>query len=293
MLADTISHNSNNIDKNLQKSISITIVGRPNTGKSTLFNKILNKNLSTITHKRQTTQNIFNGIKTIDNTQIIMWDTPGIFNQSSKENRFVKLAWHTLYASDIIFIMISAVFKHDLKIEKQIIDNIAKNNNHNSHKQKIIICINKIDLTPNRIDELKMIFKNYDILTICALKNSSKDAILNKCIENAYLKPWLYDSNTITNLDNESITNEITRKQILLNIHEEIPYSTIVENTSLKENKDNIIIHQEIIAKHARHKGIIIGKKAKTIKNINIRARREMEALFDKKIHLFINVKSL
>lgn len=274
----------------IQKTISLCIIGKPNAGKSSLLNKIIGEKLSIVTPKVQTTRSIITGIVTIEDCQLILIDTPGIFEPSKNlERAMVRCAWSSLNNVDLVMVIIDST----KKLDDMIITILSR---LQELKIKPIILLNKTDLKKTLSSDLEKSMKEYCenlmIFKISALLGDNVDSLVKYICSLAKQSPWLYAEDDITNLPMKFLASEITREQLFLNLHEELPYNLTVETEIWQENKDKSIkIHQVIVVARESHKIIILGKKGALIKEIGINARLEMEKFFGIKFHLFLFVK--
>ena len=225
-------------------------------------------------------------------TQIIFLDTPGIF----EANRFidkimVKTAWKYSNESNIICFLYDAS-KSKISQETIKILEILKN-----QKVSVILILNKVDLIKKKellplISKFKNIFSFNEVFMLSALNGSGISDLIDWLMKEMPECPFLYDSDYITDTPQRQIASEILREKLFLNLHDEIPYNLVVENEIWNEKKNNSIeIHQNIYVTKNSHKAMIIGHSGSNIKRIGILARKEMETLFSKKIHLYIRVK--
>ena len=257
-----------------------------------MINNIIGEKVSIVTHKRQTTRSVLKGIFVKDQTQIIFLDTPGIF----EANRFidkmmVKIAWKYSNESNIICLLYDAS-KSKISHETIKILEILKD-----QKASVILILNKVDLIKKKellplISKFKNIFSFKEVFMLSALNGSGIIALIDWLIKEMPECPFLYDSDYITDTPQRQIASEILREKLFLNLHDEIPYNLVVDNEIWNEKKNNSIeIHQNIYVTKNSHKAMIIGHSGNNIKRIGIIARKEMETLFSKKIHLYIRVK--
>ena len=277
------------------KILSACIIGSTNSGKSTFFNYLIKKNISIVNKKRNTTIDSIKGIVNINNLQIIFYDTPGInFFKVSKDSQHIikNIYWNSIFISDIILYLID-VSKKNIIINHDIIKIIRRENKN----KKIVFILNKIDLVKKIkllpiIDKINNIYDQKLIIPISAKLGQGIDIIINILKNNACKGEWLYKKNIISDKNNVYISNEVTRNSLLKNLNQEIPYALNVTNTKWKIiNNNNIIIKQNIIANKKAYKKIILGKDGHMIKRIRESSQKELSKLFNKKIHLYINIK--
>lgn len=272
------------------KSLSVCIVGKPNSGKSTLMNLIVGQKISIVTPKVQTTRSIITGIVTLEDTQIILFDTPGIFEPKKKlEKAMVRCAWSSLSSADMIVLIIDSTCKLDSMMQ-EIIERIS------AVGTNIVFLMNKIDLRSKYYTENMLFIERAKpqakIFNISALKNKNIDSFLAYLKDHANHLGWMYDKDDITNLTSRFLAAEITREQLFLQLHQEIPYNLTVEHEAWKEQKDGSIkVSQVIIVGRDIYKNMIIGKNGSRIKEIGSKARVNIEELVGQKIHLFLFVK--
>ena len=273
-----------------QKLLSVCIIGKPNAGKSTLLNKIIGQRISIVTPKVQTTRSIITGVVTIGDTQLILFDTPGIFKAKKRlEKAMVKCAWSSLNSADIIVLILDSGAKIDEMMDTIIlrIKELGK---------KVVFLLNKIDLHPKYyLDNLNYLIKNCPDshkFNISALTGHGIDGFIEFLKNNEQKANWLYEKDDITNLSMRFLASEITREQLFLKLHQELPYNLTVENESWQNKSDGSVkINQTIIVSKESYKNMIIGQKGGKIKEIGTKARINIEELLGVKIHLFLFVK--
>ena len=270
----------------------ISLIGRPNVGKSTLMNSLIGEKIAIISSKPQTTRNKIQSILTEDDFQAIFIDTPGIHKPKSKlGNYMVKSAETTLNEVDIVLYLIEPFEKikeSDLSIIKKL-ENVST---------PVFLIINKIDtVCPEEIlkviDSYKSMYNFSEIIPISALKGKNRDELLN-CIKK-YLPegPQFFPSDMITDQPERQIVSEIIREKSLKLLQDEIPHGIAVEVSSMKprKEKDIIDIQATIYCERDSHKGIIIGKQGSMLKKIGSNARYEIERLLGSPINLQIWIK--
>ena len=273
-----------------QKSLSLCIIGKPNAGKSSLLNTLIGQKISIVTPKVQTTRTIITGIVTIQDTQLIILDTPGIFEPKKRlEKAMVRCAWSSLHGVDLVLLIIDSTKPLD-QLTMQILERLQ------TLKINILFLLNKIDITPNYCEEIegniKSLFPGSNIFKISVLSGQNIAELLTELQNQAKPAKWVYAEDDITNLPMRFLAAEITREQLFLNLHQELPYNLTVQTEMWQEQRDKSIkIHQVIIVSRDSYKIIILGKNGSKIKEIGSNARLEMQKAFDCKIHLFLFVK--
>ena len=278
------------------KSGFVNILGVPNSGKSTLINKLVGKKVSIVSHKVQTTRFCIRGICTysfedLSKSQIILIDTPGIFSAKRRlDKAMVSAAWSELKHSDkVIFIhdVSKSIENNSLNVIKEIF----------KIKEKVILVLNKIDLLPKdkllkQISHFKELYDFEKVFLISAKNGSGCDQLIEFLAMSMPTHPLMYDDNTISDLPLSILASEITREKLFKNLNKELPYNLTVETEKWDIRSDKSInIQQTIFVNKSSHKPIILGKAGQNIKRICILARKDLEKLLDCKIHLFLFVK--
>ncbi|HJD65779.1 MAG TPA: GTPase Era [Rickettsia endosymbiont of Bembidion nr. Transversale] len=276
--------------KQIQKTVSVCIIGRPNSGKSTLLNRIIGEKLSIVTPKVQTTRSIITGIITLKDTQIILYDTPGIFEpKGTLEKAMVRCAWSSLHSADIVMLIIDSLKPLD-SITHDILNKLRSLN------VIPVILLNKIDVESKYIDDTKaFLAKNYPdslLFPISAISGENVDKLLEYITSKAKIAPWLYEEDDITDLPMRFIAAEITREQLFLGLQQELPYRLTVQTEKWEELKDKSMkINQVIVVSRESYKTIILGKNGSKIKELGAKSRMQMQQFFGFPVHLFLFVK--
>ena len=276
--------------ENIKKTLSVCIVGKPNAGKSTLLNYIIGEKISIVTPKVQTTRSIITGIVTFEDVQLVLFDTPGIFEPKKKlEKAMVRCAWSSLGSADMIVLIIDGSMKIDDGI-KDIIYRISESG------KPITFLLNKIDIKTKyaveNISFLQKIAPKARIFNVSALKGKNVNDFLEYLKQSAHSSGWGYDADDITNLPSRFLATEITREQLFLKLEQELPYNLTVESESWEEQEGGSVkVNQAIIVSRENYKNMIIGKKGSKIKEIGTQARINIEKLLGQKVHLFLFVK--
>lgn len=273
------------------KSGFVSFIGRPNVGKSTLLNSILNKKVVITSNKPQTTRNLIQGIYNEDDTQIIFVDTPGIHKAHNKLGRALnKQAYFTINDVDIIIMVVDITEKVGSG-DKFVID-ILKN----VENKPVILVINKIDKLPreeilSKIEEYMSLYNFTEVIPVSARKKENVDRLIE--VIKKYLPDNIkyFDSDTVTNSSPEFIISELIREKVLELTDEEVPHSVTCIVDELYEEEKIINIGASIIVDRENLKKIIIGKNGNMIKEIGIRARKDIEEYFGKQVYLDLFVK--
>jgi len=268
----------------------VSIIGRPNVGKSTLLNALLGEKVAIVTPKPQTTRSRIIGIKTLPRAQIVFIDTPGIHRPVNKLGEtMVKIALEAVKGVDIILLMVEP-YKTDT--EDRIIIHSLRN-----VTTPVFLLINKIDTIKKPellplIDHFKKIYPFKEIIPISALHQDGVDLLIERTCDYLPQGPKYYPDELITDQFERFMISEIIREKIIEMTKEEVPYSVAVEVTDWKEREDGLIsIRSNIYVERESQKGIIIGKGGAMLKSIGTVARVDIEKLLNTKIFLELWVK--
>lgn len=292
------------------KFSNICIIGKPNSGKSTLLNRLIGQKISITTHKAQTTRNRILGIYTKDDTQLVFIDTPGIFNASTNlEKSMVRTAWTAISGADYVVLLIDISSRRPVEEEfNKVLDYLKKS------KIKVILVFNKVDnlgikenseinddifnsekISDNFRENLKFIndkFQDTERFFISATNNINVDKFIEYFHKNSEFGEFMYSEDEITDAPQRFLAEEITREQLFLKLDKEIPYNLTVETETFEHvSKNEVKIHQIIIAKRDSHKKIILGKAGSLIKEVGQLSRKEISNCLNLKVHLFLFVK--
>ena len=275
-----------------KRSGFIAVIGSPNSGKSTLINHFIGQKVTIVTRKVQTTRSVIRGICIHEESQLVFSDTPGIFEPKRRLDRaMVEAAWGSSSDADIILFLYDAQKSGIDNETNKILDELGQ-----SRKKKILV-LNKVDLVDKKT--LLPLIKNFESICsfdatfiVSALTGEGSKEVLSYLAKNLPKGPWLYPEDEITDLPARLLAAEITREQIFMRLHQELPYATTVETEEWTERDDGaIVINQIIYLKKAGHKKIVIGKNGSMIKMLGKAARIEIEQILERSVHLFLFVK--
>lgn len=273
------------------KSGFVAIVGRPNVGKSTLLNRVVGQKIAIMSDKAQTTRNKIQGIHTTDDSQIIFIDTPGIHKPKHRLGDFmVDSALSSLRGVDVILLMVNAEEKRGPG-DNFIIDKLKEN------KTPIFLIINKIDkIHPEKLLEIMNDYQSQlefaEIIPISATEGNNVETLLTEITKRLPEGPQYYPEDQVTDHPEYFIVSELIREKVLELTREEIPHSVAVVVESMKRNEnDKVQVQATIIVERSSQKGIIIGKGGKMLKDIGIKARKDIEMMLGDKIYLELWVK--
>ena len=257
-------------------------------GKSTLVNQLVGQKVSIVSPKVQTTRSRIMGIALKDDTQIILLDTPGIFEAKKwLDKAMVQEAYDASSEADVNVLVIDVMWPN-----LTLVQNLCE-----KHQKGIIIVLNKIDLVAkNQLLKIATSVNNFanvtKIFMISALHADGVDDLANHICTILPTSPWLFPEDQITNIPARSWAAEVTREQVFLQLHQELPYNIFVESESWEEfDNGSVKISQAIVVAKDNHKGIVLGKHGQTLKNIGQAARVELEGQLERRVHLKLFVK--
>lgn len=272
------------------KSGFVTLIGRPNVGKSTLMNCLIGQKIAITSNKPQTTRNKIQTVYTSEEAQIVFVDTPGIHKAKNKLGDYmVNLAERTLKEVDVILWLVEPSNFIGAG-ERHIIEQLKKANT------PVILVINKIDTVKNEelfgfIDTYRKEMEFHEIVPVSALKNKNTEELIKCVIKYLPYGPAFYDEDTITDQPQRQIVAEMIREKALRSLEEEIPHGIAVTIEKMKWRGKIVDIEAVIICERESHKGIIIGKQGAMLKKIGSSARRDIENLLESKVNLQLWVK--
>lgn len=275
------------------KSGFVTIIGRPNVGKSTLMNHLIGQKIAITSKKPQTTRNRIQTVYTdMERGQIVFLDTPGIHKAKNKLGEYmVNVAESTLNEVDVILWLVEPTNFIGAG-EQHIAEQLKKVNT------PVILVINKVDTVEKDkvlefIDTYRKIYDFEEIIPASALREQNLDTVVDMIFKYLPYGPMFYDEDTVTDQPERAIVAEIIREKALHALDDEIPHGIAVEIDRMKQrkNQDIIDIDATIVCERESHKGIIIGKGGAMLKKIGSNARYEMEQLLEAKVNLKLWVK--
>lgn len=272
------------------KSGFVTLIGRPNVGKSTLMNSLIGQKIAITSNKPQTTRNRIQTVYTSEEGQIVFVDTPGIHKAKNKLGDYmVNIAERTLKEVDVILWLVEPSTFIGAG-EKHIIEQLKK------VKTPVILVINKIDTVKK--EEILLFIDTYrkemdfdEIVPVSALKADNTDALISCIMKYLPYGPAFYDEDTITDQPEKQIVAELIREKALRLLNDEIPHGIAVSIESMKFRKKICDIDATIVCERDSHKGIIIGKQGSMLKKIGSQARPEIEDMLETKVNLQLWVK--
>jgi GTPase len=273
------------------KSGFVSVIGKPNVGKSTLLNALTGEKIAIMSNKPQTTRNTIRGVITNDKCQLVLIDTPGIHKPKTKLGEYmVNVASETIKEVDLILFLVEATAQAE-SLDISIIEQLKH------VKTPVFLILNKVDLVSK--EKLFSIIARYSemmdfkaIIPVSALKNDGTDIILKEALKFIPDGEKFFPDDTLTDQPEKVIAAEMIREKLLINLDDEVPHGVGVEVMSFKERADGLIsIQATIFCEKSSHKGIIIGKQGTMLKKIGSAARYEIEKLLDTKVFLELWVK--
>jgi GTP-binding protein Era len=269
----------------------VSVIGLPNAGKSTLINQLVGQKITIVSHKVQTTRSRVLGIVTHDKAQVILVDTPGIFDaKKTMERAMVTAAYDAIDQSDMAMHLVDASTKNPLDNNRDLIKRLPQN-------KPCFLILNKTDQAKKE-DLLALSQKLNDefdykaTFMISALKGHGTQDLAAALSDAMPEGEWLFDEDQVTDTPMRLLAAEITREKIFNRLYRELPVSTFVETESWEEfDNGSVKINQLIYVQRDSQKAIVLGKQGRQIKKIGQEAREELEDLFERRIHLKLFVK--
>jgi len=269
----------------------VALVGAPNAGKSTLLNLLVGTKLSIVTPKVQTTRTRVLGIALKGDAQLIFIDTPGIFAPKRRLDRaMVAAAWAGAEDADIVVVLVDAARGIDGDT-RGILERLR------ATQRRRVLALNKIDLVKREqllplARELALLCDFERVFMISSTAGDGTGDLLEFLAGAVPEAPWLYPEDQLTDLPQRLLAAEITREQLYLQLHQELPYAAAVETEQWEERPDGSVkISQVIHIQREGQKAIVLGKRGEQVKKIGAAARGELEKLLERRVHLFLFVR--
>jgi GTP-binding protein Era len=269
----------------------VAVIGAPNAGKSTLVNALVEQKIAIVSPKAQTTRARLMGIAIAGTTQILLVDTPGIFTPNRRLDRaMVKAAWEGTEDADRVVLVIDAAAKVGERVE-QVIAGVEQ------RPEPLILVLNKVDIADKEqllvlAARLAERLNPEAVFMISATSGDGvaelKDHLAKAMPEN----PWYFPADQLTDATDRMVAAELTREQLYLQLHAEVPYAAAVETEKWEDRKDgSTVIHQQILIERDSQKAIVLGKGGSRLKAIGSAAREAISEHLGRKVHLFLHVK--
>ncbi len=269
----------------------VAVVGAPNAGKSTLVNTLVGQKVAIVSPKVQTTRTRLMGIAMIGDAQLMLVDTPGIFEPRRRLDRaMVQAAWEGTTGADVVLLMVDARGGMTEQVEA-ILASLEK------RPEPKMLAINKVDVSKKEkllvlAERLNERLPFTEIFFISALTGDGVPEVKAALAAAVPAGPWHFPEDQVSDVTTRLLAAEITREQLYRQLHEELPYASTVETEKFEDRKDgSAAIHQQILVERDTQKAIVLGKGGAQIKKIGATARAELEELLGRKVHLFLHVK--
>jgi GTP-binding protein Era len=269
----------------------VAVVGAPNAGKSTLVNALVGQKVAIVSPKAQTTRTRLMGVAIHGEAQILLLDTPGIFAPRRRLDRaMVAAAWAGTSDADLIALVVDAQAGSSQRIETML-DQLA------GRREAKILVLNKVDLVRKEAlltlaAQLNERVAFEDTFMVSATTGDGVAGLKAALAARMPDGPWHFPADQVSDATDRMLAAEVTREQLYLQLHAELPYASAVETEKYEERRDgSVAIHQQILVGRATQKAIVLGKGGARIKAIGEAARKELEGLTGRKVHLFLHVK--
>jgi GTP-binding protein Era len=269
----------------------VAVIGAPNAGKSTLVNALVGQKVAIVSPKAQTTRSRLMGIAIHENAQILLVDTPGIFEPRRRLDRaMVTAAWTGAQDADLVLLVIDAKAGVNAEVER-IIASLGE------RRQRLFLVLNKIDLV--RKDallglsaELSARLNPDKVFMISATQGNGVPDLKQALADTMTSGPWLYPEDEISDATDRMIAAELTREQIVNRLYQELPYATAIETETWEDRPDgSTVIRQQVLVERDSQKAILIGKSGRQLKAIGAAARAQIAQHLGRPVHLFLHVK--
>ena len=269
----------------------VAVIGAPNAGKSTLVNALVGQKVAIVSPKAQTTRARLMGIAIKETSQILLVDTPGIFEPRRRLDRaMVAAAWGGAGDADLILLVIDADAGLNRAVER-IVESLQE------REHPLWIALNKVDIVkkPKLLGLSAALTERLNpdkVFMISAAQGEGVSDLKEALAEAMPEGPWLYPEDEVSDATDRMIAAELTREQVVNQLHQELPYATVVETESWEDREDgSTVIHQQILVERDSQKAIVIGKGGSRLKAIGAGAREEIMSHLGRKVHLFLHVK--
>ncbi|HYX46398.1 MAG TPA: GTPase Era [Sphingomicrobium sp.] len=266
----------------------VAVIGAPNAGKSTLVNALVGQKVAIVSPKAQTTRARLMGIAIQDQSQILLVDTPGIFEPRRRLDRaMVAAAWSGAQDADLILLVIDSCER----IRDEVLEGLQK------RERRLFLALNKIDLVKKETlltlsAGLTERLNPDKVFMISAIQGDGVTDLRLALADAMPVGPWLYPEDEVSDATDRMIAAELTREQIVNQLHQELPYATVVETETWEDRADgSTVINQQIIVERDSQKAIVIGKGGRRLKSIGAAARAEITQHLGRPVHLFLHVK--
>jgi GTP-binding protein Era len=269
----------------------VAVVGAPNAGKSTLVNALVGQKVAIVSPKAQTTRTKLLGVAIQDDAQILLVDTPGIFEPQRRLDRaMVSAAWSGTEGADMIALVVDGKGGIGSKVER--IAEALKD-----RPEPKILILNKVDVADKpklllHAEKLNALMQFADTWFVSAQTGDGLAELKSALAAAMPAGPWHYPEDQVSDATERALASEVTREQLYLQLHAELPYASTVETEKYSEREDGSVeIHQQILVERPTQRAIVLGKGGQRIKEIGARARTELAGIMDRPVHLYLHVK--
>ena len=269
----------------------VAVIGAPNAGKSTLVNALVGQKVAIVSPKAQTTRARLMGIAIHDNVQILLVDTPGIFEPRRRLDRaMVAAAWTGAQDADLILLVVDAAAGVKSEVER-LVDSVSK------RQHPLFLALNKIDLVKKAalLGLSAALTERLNADKVFMISAAQGDGIpyLKQALADVMPSgPWLYPEDEVSDATERMVAAELTREQVVNRLHQELPYATAIETETWEDRPDgSTTIRQQILVERESQKAIVIGKGGRRLKEIGASAREEIARHLGRPVHLFLHVK--
>ena len=269
----------------------IAVVGAPNAGKSTLVNALVGQKVAIVSPKAQTTRTRLMGIAIEGEAQLLLVDTPGIFDPRRRLDRaMVAAAWGGTEGADLIALVIDAKGKFNSGA-RTLVDQVA------ARPEPKIVILNKVDVAEKepmlaRAAELQAMLDPQAIFFVSALSGDGVPELKRELAKRMPEGPWHFPEDQVSDASERMLAAEVTREQLYLQLRAELPYDSAIETEKYEERRDgSVAIHQQILVARDTQRAIILGHRGARLKEIGQKAREELSRITGQKVHLFLHVK--
>lgn len=269
----------------------VAVLGAPNAGKSTLVNALVGQKVAIVSAKAQTTRARLMGVAIADDTQIVLVDTPGIFEGKRRFDRaMVQAAWGGAHGADAVVLVVDAKGGLGPKVETLVAALAAR-------AEPKLLVLNKVDAADKgkllrHAERLNQMADFAETLMVSALTGDGVDDLKARLAARMPEGPWMFPADQVSDASERSLAAEITREQLYAQLHQELPQASAVVTEKYSERGDGSVeIHQQILVERASQRAIVLGAGGARLKEIGSRARAELSRLMDKRVHLYLHVK--
>jgi len=269
----------------------IAVVGAPNAGKSTLVNALVGQKVAIVSPKAQTTRTRLMGIAIEDQAQLLLVDTPGIFDPRRRLDRaMIAAAWGGTEGADLIALVIDAKGKFNSGA-RALVDQVA------ARPEPKIVVLNKVDVADKepmlaRAAELQAMLDPQAIFFVSALSGDGVPELKRELAKRMPEGPWHFPEDQVSDASERMLAAEVTREQLYLQLRAELPYDSAIETEKYEERRDgSVAIHQQILVARDTQRAIILGHRGARLKEIGQKAREELSRITGQTVHLFLHVK--